>query len=322
MWMFGSVGGKRIRQALDTTSWERADEILRERDPNEVHVKVTLKTAGERFLSDCRLRITKESTRKYELVVDELVAKMGSLEPRVISSDDLARVRETWGSSTFARKRIEKMRTFFRFCQERGWVKTNPASVLKVPKSKAQQVVPFSKEEMEKILWATEIYKDDPPGRRAQVHAFILTLRYTGLRIGDAVALKRESISDGKLLLRTAKSGTGVWMPLKKELVTALGEIRNTGKYYFWTGNGTLKSAVSSWHRSIVTLFKLAGVTGHPHQFRHLFSVDLLSHGVPIEDVAILLGHSSSAITARYYNAFVKIRQDRLTANIEKAWKL
>jgi integrase len=53
-----------------------------------------------------------------------------------------------------------------------------------------------------------------------------------------------------------------------------------------------------------------------------LFSVDLLSHGVPIEDVAILLGHSSSAITARYYNAFVKIRQERLTANIEKAWKL
>lgn len=320
--MFGSVGGKRIRQALDTTSWERADEILRERDPGEVQVKMTLKTAGERFLSDCRLRITKESTRKYELVVDELVAKMGSMEPRVISSDDLARIRETWGSSSYARKRIEKMRTFFRFCQERGWVKINPASVLKVPKSKAKQVVPFSDSEMEKILWATEIYKDDPPGRRAQVHAFVLVLRYSGLRIGDVTALKRETLSDGKLLLRTAKTGTDVWLPLKKEVVSALGALKNRSDYFFWTGNGTLKSAVSSWHRSMTTLFTLAGVTGHPHQFRHLFSVDLLSHGVPIEDVAILLGHSSSAITAKYYNAFVKSRQERLEANVAKAWKL
>jgi hypothetical protein len=49
----------------------------------------------------------------------------------------------------------------------------------------------------------------------------------------------------------------------------------------FWSGNGTLKSGVSSWHRSLSTLFKLAGVHGHPYQFRHLFSVDLLSHGVP-----------------------------------------
>jgi integrase/recombinase XerD len=321
MWMFGSVGGKRIRQALDTTSWERADEILRERDPGEVHVKITLRAAGERFLSDCRLRISKESTRKYELVVNELVGKMGSIEPRVISSDDLARIREAWGSGMFARKRIEKMRTFFRFCQERGWVKTNPASVLKVPKSKAQQVVPFSKEEMEKILWATEIYKDDPPGRRVQVHAFILVLRYTGLRIGDAVALKRESVDDGKLHLRTAKTGTDVWLPLKKDVIAALGVIKNRSDYFFWTGNGTLKSAVSSWHRSLVTLFKLAGVSGaHAHKFRHCFASELLVKGVPVTDVAMLLGHSSTRITEKHYAAWTSSRQKQLEESIKLTW--
>jgi integrase len=214
------------------------------------------------------------------------------------------------------------MRTFFRFCQERGWIKVNPATVIKVPRSKARQVVPFSDAEMEKILWATELYPDDPPGRRAKVRAFVLTLRYTGLRIGDVVALKRESVSDGKLHIRTAKTGTSVWLPLKKEALRALDLLPNRSDYFFWTGNGTLKSAVSSWHRSFATLFKLAGVKGHPHQFRHLFSVDLLSHGVPIEDVAILLGHSSSAITGKYYNAFVKTRQERLEANVMKAWKV
>jgi integrase len=318
--MFGSVGGKRVRQALDTQSWEQAEDIVRAREPDEVPLKITLKLAGERFISDCKLRISKESTRKYELVVEELVLKMGTLQPRVISSDDLARHREAWGNTVMARKRIERLRTFFRFCQERGWVKTNPASVLKVPKSKAKQVVPFSDAEMENILWATEVYRDDPKGRRALVHAFVLVLRYTGLRIGDAVALRRESVKDGKLHVRTAKTGTSVWLPLKKEVVRALDALPATGEYFFWSGNGTLKSAVSSWHRSMSTLFKLAGVKGHLHQFRHLFSVDLLSHGVPIEDVAILLGHSSSAITSKYYSAWVSSRQERLTANIEKTW--
>jgi integrase len=284
---------------------------------------MTVTTAGERFLADCKLRITKESTRKYELVVNDLVRAMGGLELRVVTADDLARHRENWkASAQMARKRIERMKTIFRFCVERGWIKSNPAAGLKPPKSKPNQVVPFSPAEMEKILWATEIYKDDPPGRRGQVRAFVLVLRYTGLRIGDAVALKRESVSDGRLHIRTAKTGTSVWLPLKKEVVDALKEIRNVNDRYFWSGNGTLKSAVSSWHRSLSTLFKLAGVQGHAHKFRHLFSVDLLSHGVPIEDVAILLGHSSSAITSKYYSAWVRTRQERLEANIQKAWKL
>ena len=174
---------------------------------------------------------------------------------------------------------------------------------------------------MEKILWGTEVYPDSPKGRQRQVRAFVLVLRYTGLRIGDAVALRKESVQKEKLILRTAKTGTNVWLPLKQEVIKGLAELPCAGGLYFWSGAGALKSAISSWHRSMNTLFRLAGVKGHPHQFRHSFSVDLLSKGVSIEDVAALLGHSSSLITARHYNAFVKVRQERLEAAIAKAWQ-
>lgn len=195
----------------------------------------------------------------------------------------------------------------------------NAAKNLEPPIFIKKPAVPFSPHEVEKILWAIEVYPDNPKGRQKQVRAFVLVLRYTGLRIGDVTALRREHVKDGKLFLRTAKTGTAVRLPLKKEVLDALEELDGRD-HYFYSGNGTAKSAVSSWHRSLSLLFRLAEVKGHPHQFRHYFSVELLSLGLPIEDVAILLGHSSSAITAKHYAAFVKTRQERLEANLMKAW--
>jgi integrase len=236
--------------------------------------------------------------------------------------DDLREYRETWNCGPItARKRLERLRTFFKFCHESGWSDSNPAKLLKAPLGHGKPAVPFTESESERILWATEVYPDTPKGRRLLVRAFVLLLRYSGLRIGDAVALKREKLVNGKLFLRTAKTGTSIYLPLPEKVKECLSEIPEVNDYFFWSG-ANLRSAVTNWQRSLQTLFDLAGVRGHAHQFRHTFSVDLLSHGVPIEDVAALLGHSSSAITAKHYNAFVKSRQARLEKEVEKAWKL
>jgi len=282
-----------------------------------------VKEACEAFIRDCEARNLSDGTvRKYKLWVGELKKTFAGRNIGSLDIHDLRSFRESWKLSPgSAVKKVGGIRTFFRFCQESGWVKTNPARLLKLPLVR-NPAIPFTPDQMEKILWATEVYPDNPKGRRNQVQAFVLTLRYTGLRIGDAVSLKRSSITDGKLHLRTAKTGTAVWLPLKKEVIEALEKIKTSGDFFFWTGAGTLKSAVSSWHRSMKALFKLAQVSGHPHQFRHYFSVDLLSKGVPIEDVAVLLGHQNSGVTARYYNAFVQSRQIALEKSIEKAWNL
>jgi integrase len=69
------------------------------------------------------------------------------------------------------------------------------------------------------------------------------------------------------------------------------------------------KSSVADWQRAIRRLFEIADVTGHPHMFRHTFATDLLSRGIPIEDVSILLGHKSVRITEAYYSHWVKARR-------------
>jgi hypothetical protein len=102
----------------------------------------------------------------------------------------------------------------------------------------------------------------------------------------------------------------GVWKPVP----------RLSPRYFFWTGNSTLHTAVGTWQRSLRNLFKLAGVNGHPHMLRDTFATELLLAGVPIEQVSILLGHSSVRITELHYRPWVRERQLQLEASLQRAW--
>jgi integrase len=57
----------------------------------------------------------------------------------------------------------------------------------------------------------------------------------------------------------------------------------------------------------------------HPHRFRDTFAVELLKSGTPMEDVSILLGHSSIKVTEKHYAPWVSARQNRLDQHMEKA---
>jgi integrase len=60
---------------------------------------------------------------------------------------------------------------------------------------------------------------------------------------------------------------------------------------------------------------------GHPHQFRDTFAVRLLNSGVPLQDVSVLLGHSSVKITEKHYAPWVEERQTRLDELVQRTWK-
>ena len=69
------------------------------------------------------------------------------------------------------------------------------------------------------------------------------------------------------------------------------------------------------------TIFKAAGLPEvHPHMLRDTFAVEMLLAGVPIDQVSMLLGHSSVKITEKHYLPWVKARQEQLEASVRKAW--
>jgi hypothetical protein len=100
-------------------------------------------------------------------------------------------------------------------------------------------------------------------------------------------------------------------------------------RYFFWSGNGDARSAAKAFQRSYWKLFGLANLRlpdgtpkrCHPHMFRDTFAVELLLAGVPMDQVSLLLGHSSVKITERHYAPFCKARQQQLAACVKLAWR-
>jgi integrase/recombinase XerD len=178
--------------------------------------------------------------------------------------------------------------------------------------------MPYSRDEFKRVLAACAKYPNQKNAVR--LRALVLLLRYSGLRVTDAVTLSMSRIKGGVLTLRTAKTGTDVRVPLPPVALDALGAIK-TDNYYFWSGRGTKKSCVGDYQRAFKRLYELAEVkNGHAHRWRDTFAVELLLSGFPLEQVAALLGHQSIKVTEKHYSPWIKTRQDQLEAAVRKTF--
>jgi integrase len=233
--------------------------------------------------------------------------------------ENLRAFRESWMNENFsARKKLEAMRTFFRFVHESGWLPTNPAKAIKPPRVNDPPTLPYTKDVLPRVLAACDKYPDKK--HAIKLRAFTLLLRYSGLRITDAVTLPRHRVQDGVLVLRTAKTGTDVRVPLPPIALDALAAT-SAGSYYFWSGRGKKKSCVGNYQRAFKKLYKIAEVeNGHAHRWRDTFAVELLLAGVPLEQVSILLGHASIKVTEKHYSPWVKARQEQLEAAVRSTF--
>lgn len=323
IWVQGRLHNRVIRKSLGIRNWEAAQKIVRTWEARTDAVLVSVREALERYLADCEGRhLRSETLRKYRLMQRELVAEFGDRPLDAVGIDELSKYREGWAlAAGTARTKIGVLRAFFRFCVDRGWIEKNPALLLKHPRSVQKPTLPVDDADFKKLLDATErfpvggAYKEKTGER---IKAFLLVLRYSGLRIGDVVTLRRKHLADGKLFLRTQKTGVAVWVPIPDSVV---GELEKwDGEYFFWSGQGLVKTAMGNWQRSLARLGKIAGVKFHPHQLRDSFAIGLLRSGLSIEDVAVLLGHADIKITQKHYAPWVKVRQERLEEAVRRAW--
>jgi integrase/recombinase XerD len=284
----------------------------------------TLDQCSKKFLEDAEARGLREaSLYKYRLVLKQLEAfgkEHGWVFISSFGVEELRAFRASWPNKNLsASEKLEHLKAFFRFCHDSGWIKENPARTIKPPKINDPPVLPFSPEDMKKILAACDSHP--LPERAVRLRALVLLMRHSGLRIGDACPLGRNRVHKGLLELYTAKSGTKVRLPLNPEAVKALDKIPAGGSYYFWSGESTRKTCINVWEETFMRMFRRAGIEGHSHQLRHTFAVGLLQKGVSMENVSTLLGHRSLKITERYYASWVAGRQQHLEAEVRRSWK-
>jgi integrase len=325
--VYGTLAGEKIRKALDQTSWDAASDLITAwTAAGEIGVvkaeAPTVPEAVGKYIADCEARkLGWEAMRKYRHLLEDRflpwAERRGLRTIKQVSVDGLRQFRQTWTDSpNYATKNLERLRAFFRFCHQAGWIKDNPAKAVKPPKVTQTPTLPFSRDEMSRIVNACDEYR----GNRARMKAFVLAMRYTGLRIGDAIRLSREHVSDGRVFVRTAKTGQPVTVPVPPLVTEVLTAVDSNGGRYFWTGKN-IRSAVSNWSRYLTRIFELAEVKdGHSHRFRDTCAVELLLAGASVEDVATILGNTPQ-IVAKHYAPWVRERQERLEKLVRQSWQ-
>jgi integrase len=308
--------------------------------------RVTVAKAVDAYLSDAVGRSVESSTLKK---LETIFRKQFLVWTRAqgieyldeLDLDALLNFRGTWKDGALAKqKKQSRVIGFFWACVRRRYLTENPA--IGLGKIKVVQIPTdyFPSDEFERILAACgrldkgvkRAYDIEKRGQR--ILALTELMRWSGLRIRDAVTLEQHRLHGDSLLLYQAKTGTPVYVPLPPHVVEALEKVppgpKPNPRYFFWSGNGNPKSAVADWQRSYRRLFKLTDIRTpdgerkrcHPHMFRDTFAVEMLLAGVPIDQVSLLLGHASVKVTEKSYAPFVKARQVQLQESVRNAWKV
>jgi len=321
----GTLCGEHVRKSMDLTSWMAATDLLAKWNESGevgvVRVEVPpISEAVEKFITDAKARgVGWETQRKYENLLRRRFLgwcdHKGYRLLKQVGVQELRDFRATWTDGpNYSAKNLERLRGFFRFCEQAEWVRRNPAAFIKPPKFKLKPTLPFSPEEMKRILEACGRF----PGNRDRIRAFVLVMRYSGLRIGDTIQLARPQVLKGRIRLYTAKTGQAVDVPVPDLVQAALARLGDRERY-FWSGLN-LRSAVANWSRSLAKVFRLAGVAGgHSHRFRDTAACSWLAGGLSVEEVAVLLGNSPNVVV-KHYAPWVLERQRVLEAKVRASW--
>ena len=192
------------------------------------------------YVADMTAReLASTSIRRYVQLLKQMETFATANKVELLHQWDLTTLRlfrQSWkDTGVGVVKKLERLRTVMRFALESGWLKENFALKLKAPKPKDSPTLPFTPIAIRAILDACDEYR----GKRRQLRALVLLMRYSGLRIGDAVTIARDRIRDGKLFLYTQKTGTPVWCPLPEGVTEALSAFDPASeRHYFWGGQG------------------------------------------------------------------------------------
>ncbi len=203
---------------------------------------------------------------------------------------------------------ISAVRGFHRFLDRRLATPTEALALIRGPRIRPGAPRPVSEDQALGMIAQAAADEDLPPWAAAR-DAAVLTLLYgCGLRISEALALKRADAPFGASLRILGKGG-------KVRLAPVLPAVREATEVYLaatpfaLAANEPLFRAARGGPLSPrhiqATVQRLRASLGlperaTPHALRHAFATHLLGAGADLRSIQELLGHASLSTTQRY----------------------
>ena len=192
-----------------------------------------------------------------------------------------------------------------------GYTTEYTANMIKRPKLKEREIECFSFNEQKRIEAAVLNSK------KTKMFGIILCL-YTGLRIGELIALKWKDIDLQKGLLTVSRSchdtNCGIILdepktvtsrriiPIPKQLLPKIKNINKNSKSEFVVSADGNAVAVRSYQRSFELLLKKLNIPHRGfHSLRHTFATRAIECGIDIKTLSEILGHKNPTITLNRY---------------------
>ena len=200
-----------------------------------------------------------------------------------------------------ASRKLNSIRTFFRFLKQEGVIETNPSLDVAHPKYTQTPPRVFSKLEYRAIR---DVAKED-----LRTYAIVEILLQTGLRIGELTNLHLNDVKNDTLDIRAYGKNPPRAVPLNKAVKKAVGDymkVRGNGAseddFLFITRTGK-PLLIRNVRQLITRCFREVGIDNATvNDFRNTFIAHQLMGGFSIEHIAKVVGHRRLSSTERFLN--------------------
>lgn len=208
-------------------------------------------------------------------------------------------------NKTTVSRRLSSIRSFFKFLNREGYMKTNPAKLVSNPK--VPKLLPrfLSVDDVFSLVEKPEGIGFLPARNRA-----VLELLYSsGLRVSELSGINTDDIHIKECLIKIKGKG-------KKERIVPIGSKAIDAMKSYIIERMLLKSKERALflnrmgkrltergvRRIVVKYARAIGIHGRigPHTLRHSFASHLLQGGADLRVIQELLGHASLSTTQKY----------------------
>jgi integrase/recombinase XerD len=209
--------------------------------------------------------------------------------------------------SATAASYFRALRTMFRFFIAEGYLDESPMETLRAPIDRADQVQPFTEDQIEKLIGAARQTRN---ARRDE--AIVLFLLDNGCRASEACSIiladldlvgrsvmvegkgaKKRSIPFGRSTLRALRAylAEREWDPAAPLFLAEVGR---------YGGDPLTRSGLQQIIERLGRAAGIETVRASPHTFRHTFAIMFLRNDGDTFALQEILGHTSLAMVRRY----------------------